>query len=148
MMCVLKMIFKAVICILVLVAVVAFPIGSIENNYVCNEDVHVSHLATLSSDETHIVFAYQNGTYINYCWRCKADINSNYNRRCSKCGWYICNNCGACKGDCPRCPEWKTTSASSRGTSSKKSGGGVWGWIILIGIVAAGIYLYYKNNYA
>jgi hypothetical protein len=33
--------------------------------------------------------------YINHCFSCKKTITSTLNKRCPKCGWYICS-CGAC----------------------------------------------------
>ena len=80
--------------------------------------------------------------YQNHCWRCKSDINSNTNKRCSKCGWYICNRCGACESTCPRCPSWN-------GSSSSNSSGGnnSWVWILIVGgVVVVGVVIYKKRT--
>ena len=34
--------------------------------------------------------------YHNHCWNCKRAINSRVHLECPKCGWYICDKCGAC----------------------------------------------------
>ena len=34
--------------------------------------------------------------YQNHCWNCNSPINSQHNKRCEKCGWYICDNCVEC----------------------------------------------------
>ena len=34
--------------------------------------------------------------YENHCWNCHAHIDSKVNSRCFECGWYICDECGAC----------------------------------------------------
>jgi len=39
----------------------------------------------------------RNVRYNNHCWKCGSKIDSFYNERCSKCGWYICHKCGACQ---------------------------------------------------
>ena len=78
-------------------------------------------------------------TYSNVCWRCHSSINSNVNRRCSYCGWYICNTCGACDSKCSRCPAWNKPKEKKNYT---------WLWIILAGAaIGGGIYLYKRYNY-
>jgi len=37
--------------------------------------------------------------YQNHCWNCKSKIDSHTQRRCSICGWYICDKCGECGCD-------------------------------------------------
>lgn len=39
-------------------------------------------------------------SYINHCWNCKSGINSDYNVKCPKCGWYICSLCNSCSMSC------------------------------------------------
>ena len=39
-------------------------------------------------------------TYENRCWRCKTRISSQLHDRCTRCGWYHCGSCGACKEGC------------------------------------------------
>ncbi len=34
--------------------------------------------------------------YSNVCWNCHADVDSDYNKQCAYCGWYICNECASC----------------------------------------------------
>jgi hypothetical protein len=34
--------------------------------------------------------------YLNHCWSCNKDIDSQVQKRCSACGWYICDQCSAC----------------------------------------------------
>lgn len=34
--------------------------------------------------------------YINHCWNCGVRIDSDVNRRCSRCGMFFCSNCGKC----------------------------------------------------
>jgi hypothetical protein len=35
--------------------------------------------------------------YVNHCWSCKASIDSESNRRCSRgCNMFICGSCGRC----------------------------------------------------
>lgn len=38
------------------------------------------------------------GMYVNHCYHCKREVNSDM-QRCGKCGWYICETCGACGCD-------------------------------------------------
>ena len=41
--------------------------------------------------------------YLNHCWNCQREIDSNYNRKCPKCNkYYICNYCGKCLCDSPQ----------------------------------------------
>lgn len=40
--------------------------------------------------------------YEAHCWSCGAYINSNFCDRCEECGWYICDECGACEYNCDR----------------------------------------------
>lgn len=40
--------------------------------------------------------------YENHCWQCKSYISSNYNNRCTICGWYICGTCEACSEGCSK----------------------------------------------
>ena len=35
-------------------------------------------------------------SYHNHCWKCKAEINSKYQKQCPSCGKYKCSKCGAC----------------------------------------------------
>ena len=37
--------------------------------------------------------------YVNVCWKCRDPIDSSFCLRCSFCGWFICETCGACSGD-------------------------------------------------
>lgn len=34
--------------------------------------------------------------YSNHCWNCKKDIDSKVQKRCLKCGWYVCDECESC----------------------------------------------------
>ena len=34
--------------------------------------------------------------YVNFCWNCKADIDSDVNKRCPVCRMFICSRCGSC----------------------------------------------------
>ena len=83
-------------------------------------------------------------TYTSVCWRCHSSINSNVNSRCSKCGWYICNRCGACDWNCPRCPAWNGDSTTQ--TKKSKKNDNSWVWIIVIGGVIVGGVCFYKKN--
>ncbi len=77
--------------------------------------------------------------YNNVCWRCHASISSKNNSRCSRCGWYICNNCGACESSCSRCPSWSGNKSS--GSSSKKDNS--WVWILVVsGVIVGGVVLF------
>lgn len=91
------------------------------DNHFLNEDVHSEEIVLLE--------------YRNHCWRCKASINSNTNKRCSKCGWYICNTCGACESTCPRCPKYNPKSSTDY----------TWVWILVIGGLAVGGFYLYKK---
>lgn len=44
--------------------------------------------------------------YVNNCWKCGkgcVDSRDPETPQCSVCGWYKCENCGACKSGCPGC---------------------------------------------
>ena len=41
------------------------------------------------------------GIYRNRCWNCQKKINSQKNKRCPTCGWYICT-CRACNCNRPK----------------------------------------------
>lgn len=34
--------------------------------------------------------------YTSHCWYCQSHITSVTHRKCTKCGWYICNECREC----------------------------------------------------
>lgn len=34
--------------------------------------------------------------YMNHCWNCNQDIDSDRDIKCSICGWYICGECKSC----------------------------------------------------
>jgi len=38
--------------------------------------------------------------FINHCWCCNYDTNSNFDKRCTVCGWLVCSRCGCCKKGC------------------------------------------------
>ena len=39
--------------------------------------------------------------YYNVCWNCRHEINSDTDKKCEMCGWYICPRCGSCQqGSC------------------------------------------------
>lgn len=82
-------------------------------------------------------------TYKDNCWYCGSAINSNYNTRCKKCGWYICKSCGRCEYTCER---WYKGSSKS---SSSSSDGTSWIWyvlgIALLVVGGYGIYYYFKD---
>ena len=79
--------------------------------------------------------------YSNYCWRCKDSINSSYCSRCSDCGWYICINCGACKGDCER---MSYSSGGTYGQEDDDDGDFIF-WLLVIGVgLPAGLWVYDK----
>lgn len=40
--------------------------------------------------------------YESKCWRCKTKITSYSDKKCNKCGWFCCPNCGACDPNCGR----------------------------------------------
>lgn len=64
----------------------------------------------------------QVSAYTNHCWNCSATIDSSYCERCEDCRWYICENCGACSGDC--------------NSYKERKGGHEWIiWIITIGAI-------------
>jgi len=42
---------------------------------------------------------YNQREYHNHCWSCGAVINSNYNKKCVSCNWYICDQCDKCRKD-------------------------------------------------
>ena len=105
------------------------------NDFTICESVHN---ASLEASDLPVI----KNEYRNVCWRCHSNINSNYNRRCNKCGWYICNNCGACESGCPRCPSWnggKNNSSSSKTDNS-------WVWILIVAGVAVGGIIWYKKR--
>ena len=93
----------------------------------CSENFEASH------SEKNIRYVYQ-----NHCWRCNASIDSRKNKRCSQCGWYICNNCGACESDCPRM-------ISSSDSESKKDYSWVW-FVVIGGVVVGGIIIFKRNQ--
>lgn len=117
---------------LVLIILMLFSLFSCKSNKTIDSDYN----------GVQLIQHHEAGTYKNHCWKCGASINSNNNRRCSECGWYICNNCGACEYDCPR-----YTSASNNSKSSS-SGKKDYSWIWIVLIIGAGIFLYkrYKEN--
>lgn len=55
------------------------------NSY--NEEI-INRKQLINSRNTH--------EYENHCWNCHAHIDSKVNSRCFQCGWYICDECGAC----------------------------------------------------
>ena len=34
--------------------------------------------------------------YVNHCWKCKETVDSDYEEKCTDCGWLECASCGAC----------------------------------------------------
>lgn len=34
--------------------------------------------------------------YVNHCWACKGDVDSQFDYACERCAWYICRFCKAC----------------------------------------------------
>ncbi len=42
--------------------------------------------------------------YSNHCWNCRTGVESRDTliKKCEKCDWYICAQCGNCKGNCER----------------------------------------------
>ena len=106
----------------------------------CLHYVECYELEDLTEENFQLLY-----TYTNVCWRCHSSINSNVNKRCNKCGWYICNKCGACDPQCSRCPAWNGNGSSSNSSSKDNS----WIWFIVIGVVVVGgIYIYkrYKDR--
>jgi len=35
-------------------------------------------------------------SYLNHCWNCKKTVDSDYQAKCSNCGWLECSSCQAC----------------------------------------------------
>ena len=79
--------------------------------------------------------------YRNHCWRCSSTIDSAYCSRCRYCGWYICDNCGACESSCERMDY--IYDRPSNNSSKEDDDDNTWIWIVLIcvGLPAIGIYL-------
>ena len=106
--------------------------------YAINNETHEDKCEYVHNDEIYNtrLIAYE---YNNVCWRCHASISSKNNSRCSRCGWYICNNCGACESTCSRCPSWSGNKSS--GSSSKKDNS--WVWILVVGgVIVGGVVLF------
>lgn len=118
-----------------LINIKASDINTIETQICYVEECQHEH-EELENEHVHLAY-----TYTNVCWRCHSSINSNVNKRCSLCGWYICTKCKACDPQCSRCPSWN---GSSNNSSSKKTDNS-WIWILVIGgAVVGGIILYKK----
>jgi hypothetical protein len=43
---------------------------------------------------------------IPHCWRCPKTLDEDIMDYCSKCGWIICPECGACENGCNKSPNW------------------------------------------
>ena len=102
-----------------------------EENYACNHH-EIAEIITIKNKPS----------YEDHCWRCKSYISSEKNKRCKLCGWYICNNCGACEYDCKNCPSW------SANKSSASSSNNDWVWILLTIAIVGGIigFSYYSDH--
>ena len=136
------MLKKLLVCALLGLRSIAFGSGQITFSRPHQEAVIVE---CCECEEEHCSHIPIENVYQNHCWRCGSSINSNVNRRCGKCGWYICNNCGACDSDCPRCPAWKNNNYSGSSSSSNEKSDNSWVWFLIIGgVVVAGIVLYKK----
>lgn len=130
---------KKILILITAVLASFIPLKENQKTYHVCCDATICELCTNHEHDNHDKsFKY---VYENHCWRCKAYISSAQNKKCSKCGWYICNNCGACESTCPRCPKW----SSGSGKTSKSSDNS-WIWILVIGGVVVGIVIYIKKR--
>ena len=131
---------KIIACLLAGVCFISFNFKPSYYESCCHEAAAVEVIEEHQHDE-HSFELIKKNVYQNHCWRCKSDINSNVNARCSKCGWYICKKCGACESTCPRCPSWNGGSSSSSSGSNNS-----WVWILVIGgVVVVGVIIYRKK---
>ena len=119
--------------------------SSINSDYLNHEPLTTEccHHELEEHHETHLKSSFRYEAYVNNCWRCHASINSNVNRRCSICGWYICNSCGACDPSCSRMSSGGRSSSSSSSSKSDNS----WVWVLIAGGVIVGGYIIYKKNH-
>lgn len=39
--------------------------------------------------------------YISHCWKCYIEVDSQYQSKCSNCGWLECPGCGSCRCNKP-----------------------------------------------
>lgn len=95
--------------------------------------------------------------YRNVCWRCSSSISSNYCRRCTRCGWYICRACKACNPNCSSYDSWNGNSSNqynpnnSNGSNSDSSSSTeeddipIVGYIVL-GVLILGILAWYQEK--
>jgi len=138
---------KVLIILACLMSIFLCTFTTVQSYSTCEDSIaceHCHYIEETTIQDHHLLLAYNGYTYTNVCWRCHSSINSNVNSRCSRCGWYICKNCGACESTCSRCPSWSGSGSSS--SSSKKSDNS-WIWILVVaGIGIGGFYLYKKNQ--
>ena len=72
--------------------------GSVFSVNICNERTVMFLLSDLLFPEGLIeqFIKYVKMVYENHCFNCKADVSSHTEKKCAKCGWYICSACGHC----------------------------------------------------
>lgn len=126
---------KKFISTLLMILIVIFS-SFINDNWISCENLNHIHEIEVIKKEA----------YINHCWRCYGSINSNYCRRCSKCGWYICNNCGACDPDCSRNSNNNNVGNNGYGLYEEDDNDDSLGLIVIGGIVIFLIYYYNKKR--
>ena len=58
-------------------------------NHYCNKCFTIDQVVKIDDDE-------EDEPYVNHCWKCKKTVDSDYQKKCSACGWLKCSRCRAC----------------------------------------------------
>ncbi len=70
------------------------------NDFLNSDEYKIKSYSKYCLNKVYPIRRDQNYRYSSHCWKCKAPIDSEFNLKCSLCGWYICSVCGSCEYRC------------------------------------------------